>query len=463
MRTELVVVGDDCALPNRSSGIAGRRGVAGTVFVHKIAGAAAAAGEPLAAVAQAARDAAAAAGTMGVALRSCTLPGKEPTNRIGAGMMEVGLGIHGEPGAETLPLAPADAVVDTLLKYIASTDEGRGYMPLPRGERIALLVNNLGGATGLELAIATRRAVAALRGDAYGLAVERVYVGTFMSALDMSGISITLLRIGSDRLLGLLDAPAAPAAWPASAALGHTDHLKPPALPAGADVSTPPPPPSTPPVLDGAAQAALGKAIGAAAGALVAHADELTRWDTLIGDGDCGDTLAAGGRAIADDVGRYPLGHPAATAVALSVSIGRSMAGSSGALYRIFASAAAASLGEFGAGNADAGASRLAVAFRAGCDAVGAYGGASSGDRTMLDALLPAADALDASTAKGAPVSACVAAAARAAMGGAEQTKAMAARAGRASYVPADKLAEVPDPGAMAVAFWLAAAAEALA
>ena len=147
LNVELVVVGDDCALADRGLGIAGRRGVAGTCLVHKIAGAAAEAGASLSEVADAARAAAAAVGSMGVALRTARSPASRE-ERIADGMMEVGLGIHGEAGASTVPLQPIDSIIETLLSYITSQDAGRGYLTLAKGDKVALLVNNLGASTG---------------------------------------------------------------------------------------------------------------------------------------------------------------------------------------------------------------------------------------------------------------------------------------------------------------------------
>jgi dihydroxyacetone kinase len=132
---EMCIVGDDCALP--PTGIAGRRGLAGVVLIHKVAGAAAAAGLPLAAVAAEARAIAARLGTVGVALSVATLPGcAAPARQLPPGCCELGLGIHGEPGAETAPLASADAVVARLLERI----RGSGYAEFPPGCSVALLV-----------------------------------------------------------------------------------------------------------------------------------------------------------------------------------------------------------------------------------------------------------------------------------------------------------------------------------
>ena len=155
--SRVVVVADDVALhdtvePGR------RRGIAGTVLVHKVAGAAAAAGLPLDAVAAEAEAAAAAVGTMGVALGACTVPAAgKPGFTLGESEMELGLGIHGEQGVRRGPLEPADQVVDTILATVLQ------QAGIERGDRVALLVNGLGGTPPMELAIVARRALATLR------------------------------------------------------------------------------------------------------------------------------------------------------------------------------------------------------------------------------------------------------------------------------------------------------------
>ena len=455
LNVELVVVGDDCAIAGRGLGIAGRRGVAGTVLVHKIAGAAAAAGKSLAEVAATARAAAAAVGTMGVALRGCNLPGQPREDRIADGMMEVGLGIHGEAGAMVAPLQRVDTVVETLLSYITSQEEGRQYMSLAPGEQLALLVNNLGGCTAMELAIATRGAVATLEGPTYAATVARCYAGPFMTALDMVGLSVSVLKLGAD-MVTLLDAACAAPAWPGGGLVNRERVAPAPSLPVGvADVSALAPPAGVP-GLDASQAAAVGAALQAACRAVIAAEEQLTKLDEVCGDGDCGTTLSAGASAILHDLPSYALSHPATTALALAVSLGKSMGGSSGALYSIGLNAIATALG----GTHDA--SSAGAAFVAGCAAMSHYGGAARGHRTMLDALWPAAEALSAAAGSGAAMGVALAAAATAAEEGAEATKGMVAAAGRASYVPPEQLANVPDPGAMAAAIWLRAAASSL-
>jgi dihydroxyacetone kinase len=459
LNVELVVVGDDCALADRGLNIAGRRGVAGTVLVHKIAGAAAEAGKSLKEVAAAATAAAAAVGTMGVALRSCTLPGQPRSEeRIADGMMEVGLGIHGESGAMVAPLGKVDDIVSSLLKYITSQEEGFRYLKLEKGDRVAVLVNNLGGSTAMELSIAARAAVAQLEGPTYGCTVERAYVGPFMTALDMVGISVSVLKLSGDEVVGALDAACGAPAWPGGGTVNRARTAPAPALPAGAGASSAAAvtPPAGAALLDDAAAAKVGAAVKAAAEAILAAEQDLTAWDEICGDGDCGTTLSAGASQILTDLPTYPSAHPASLARALGCSL-VGMGGSSGALYCILLNNIASSLAA-----QPPSAAALAAAFKVGSEAVSSYGGASVGYRTMLDALLPAADAM-AKLGADASVAQLAKAAAEAAQAGAQATKAMAAGAGRASYVPAENMKDVPDPGAMAVAIWLQAIAKSLA
>jgi len=139
------------------------------------------------------------------------------------------------------------------------------------------------------------------------------------------------------------------------------------------------------------------------------------------------------------------------------------MGGSSGALYSIFLNAVATQLGAQTPARGLPNAADLAAAFAAGCAAMSQYGGATTGHRTMLDALLPASDSMTAAAAQGASIPALLQAAAKAAEAGAEATKTMVAGAGRASYLPDDVVKNVPDPGAKAVAMWLSAVAESAA
>ncbi|HEY2538721.1 MAG TPA: dihydroxyacetone kinase subunit DhaK, partial [Stellaceae bacterium] len=208
---EIVVVADDVALRGTVEP-ARRRGIAGTVLVHKVAGAAAAAGLPLEEVAQEARAAASSMGTMGVALGPCTVPAAgHPGFALGDDEVELGLGIHGERGVERTPLRRADDLVDTILRTILADRE------MESGDHVALLVNGLGGTPPMELAIVARRAIAILRER--GLIVDRAWSGNLLTALEMPGMSLTVLRVDEDRLCRLDVATTAPA-WPGDGRVG---------------------------------------------------------------------------------------------------------------------------------------------------------------------------------------------------------------------------------------------------
>ena len=450
---ELVVVDDDVAIPP-PTGLAGRRGLAGTIFVHKIAGAAAAEGRNLKEVKAAAEAAIASLGTLGVSLSGQpTLPGQSrASDRLGDAEMELGLGIHGEPGRAVMGLLPADELAGLMLGKIA---EETGYLPLQKGERVALLINSLGAATALELSVVANSALAFCR-NSLGLEVARVSHGAFVTSLDMHGLSLTLFRIADEEQLRRLDAPTEAPAWvpptePVPAVRSRIPLANAPAEPG----NTPPDVASSPSSLK------VKAAIAAACEALLAKEDDLNAMDAKVGDGDCGATLARGARRILEV--DLAFNNPAKLAKQIGLAVRGSMGGTSGALFDIFFHAAATSQGLRGAASSeDLGLAALAGAFADGVNAIRRYGGASVGDRTMLDALLPAAEALLAGAAENTTAAEALARAAAAARQGAERTTGMGAQAGRSSYVAPAVLAEVPDPGAVAAACWLGAVASAL-
>lgn len=436
---EIVVVADDVSL-RASTALTGRRGIAGTVLVHKVAGAAAAAGLPLAAVRDAAQAAADAVGTMGVGLTPCTVPAAGvPGFTLGEGEMELGLGIHGERGVRRAPLAPADAVVDMLLGEIVA-DKG-----LAEGDRVALLVNGLGGTPAMELAVAARHALVALR--ARGIRVERAWAGEFLTALEMAGCSLSVLRV-DDARLRLLDAPAGAPAWPGGGVIRPEGarRVAPGAVLGGTGQADG--------VQDagGAVPEAFRDAVRAVAEALRAAEPRLTALDQAVGDGDLGSALARGADA-AEAALATAQGGPAEVLARIGDAVRREVGGTSGPLYAALLLRAARVLAPAGP-SLDAAA--WAGALQAGCDAVAELGGARPGDRTMLDALRPGADAFADGLRRGLPAAAAWQAAVEAAEAGAEGTAAMLPRLGRSSYL-GDRALGTPDPGAVGVAAWMRA------
>ncbi|MER2535171.1 MAG: dihydroxyacetone kinase subunit DhaL [Rhizobiaceae bacterium] len=434
---EVVVVADDVSL----SGTVARerrRGIAGTILVHKVAGAAAARGDVLAEVARLARAAAAGVGSMGVALQSCTLPSaSRPNFALGDSDMELGLGIHGEPGVRRVPVEPADKIVATLLDAII------GDLGLKQGNRIALLVNGLGGTSPMELAILNRSALNDLAKR--GLKVERVWSGTLLSALDMQGASLSLMALDNSTL-ALIDAPTDAPAWPGEGRLNpYTATATPPSAPTEKRQA----------IDEGATQrsAALRALTRSVSAALLASEAELTDLDARAGDGDLGMSMSRAARAI-DAMPDDDWTTPAHGLSAMAGVLRRAIGGSSGPLYATALLRAGRSLDgrEMSTG-------ALSEAFTAGVEAILELGGARPGDRTMVDALAPAAEAFRKVAEDGGAAATAVAAAAAAARKGTEMTRNMHPRLGRASYL-GERAIGVPDGGAVAVAIWLEALAQ---
>jgi dihydroxyacetone kinase-like protein len=198
-----VVTDDDVAVQD-SLYTAGRRGVGVTVLLEKIAGAAAEAGAPLGDVATIAKKVNANGRSMGLALTSCTVPAAgKPTFELGEHEMELGIGIHGEPGRQRLPLEPAAQIAARLVEPIL------GDLPYQRGDAAIAFVNGMGGTPLLELYLMYYEVGKILKG--HGITVARSLVGSYITSLEMAGCSVTLLRV-DDETLRLWDAPVKTAA-----------------------------------------------------------------------------------------------------------------------------------------------------------------------------------------------------------------------------------------------------------
>ena len=198
-----VITNDDVAVKD-SLYTVGRRGVAGTVFVHKIAGALAEEGASLDEVQAVAQKVIDNVRTMGAAIEPCTVPAAgKPGFELADNEMEIGIGIHGEPGTHREPIKPADEVVDLLLSHILADIDYSG-------KEVAVLINGAGGTPLMELFIINDRVSDVLKEK--GIKVYRTFVGEFMTSIEMQGFSISLLRL-DDEMKRLLDAKADTPAW----------------------------------------------------------------------------------------------------------------------------------------------------------------------------------------------------------------------------------------------------------
>ena len=399
-KVEMVVVDDDIALPDLPQ----PRGVAGTLFVHKIAGALAEDGADLATVTQAAKNVIGKVASIGMSLDTCTIPGSSKENRIGAGKAELGLGIHGEPGVEQVDFSTAMSAMTTVV------DKLRGHS---KGDTIAI-VNNLGSTTPLEMSVLTH----ALTGS--GLVKQIIGPAPLMTSLDMHGFSVSIMdatQAEHDALASSVPMPA----WP-----GMTEVVDPRVvgLPDGLTPIEPIP----------SKNDKTREVIEKVTDLLISSEALLNELDAKSGDGDTGSTLATAARALQSSLDRMPLADLTQLFPALGNELSQTMGGSSGVILAIYFNAA---------GDACANGASVQKALVDGLERVSQVGGASVGDRTMIDALSPALDALPDG----------IVAAAAAAREGADSTASIhRAKAGRAAYVPEENLKGHNDPGAEAVA-----------
>ena len=410
-KVSMVVVDDDIALPDLPQ----PRGVAGTLFVHKIAGQLAEEGASLDDVTKAAETVIHKVASIGKSLDTCTVPGSPKEDRIPAGKAELGLGIHGEPGVEQIDFAGAQDAVGIVLDRLRNT--------VPGGTPCVALLNNLGSTTPLEMSVLAHGLAKS------GLASHVIGPAPMMTSLDMHGFSISLLPV-TEAELSALATPVDLAAWPGMAPL-----VAPTVAPLPDGLTPIAPLPSS--------NDRTKAVIEAVADRLIAAEPALNALDAKSGDGDTGSTLATAARALRARLSDMPLADLTQLFPALGNELSQTMGGSSGVILAIYFSAA---------GDACARGATVPQALRAGLDRVCDVGGARVGDRTMIDALTPALDALENG----------LAAAATAARTGADSTAGIhRAKAGRAAYVPSDNLRGHNDPGAEAVALVFEGLAEA--
>jgi dihydroxyacetone kinase len=448
---KLVVVADDCAL-ERTKGITGARGVAGTVLVHKIAGAAARAGKTLDEIINIVSQVSSRMGTLGVALDSVTIPGADVVNdRLDDATIEIGMGIHGEAGMRRVPLLTANEIakeiVQTIQKHgrLVTEDGVEKVVPnFEKGDELCVLVNNLGGTSNFEMSILANAAVSELEG-ACGARVTRLLVGSYMTAFECHGASITILNLSGapDDLVTFLDAPCDAPAWiecDKNTNIGsRNSSVECPEIQVDekkVEVNLPPL------IIEGFEDIAKSMALNSVK-TLGENEALLTKYDTIVGDGDCGITMKRGATEVEERLnqGTIDTSHPVLMFATLADAVSSSMGGTSGVLLELCFRKMSSTLSQCeNIGYAD-----LSNAFQAGVDAISLYGGASIGARTMLDALIPAAASL-------VQTNDLKAAAAEAKAGADGTAKMKLASAGRSNYLSEETLEGTPDPGAVAVA-----------
>lgn len=466
---ELLVVQDDVSVGRTKNGMVGRRGLAGTSLVHKIVGAKSALDD-----ASASLEEVHALGkkvidnlvTIGVSLDRVTIPSsKADAAREGSGSddegekadelskdeVEIGMGIHNEHGIKRVkPIPSVDELAEWMLQYLLDpNDKERYYVPYEKDDEFVLLVNNLGATSNLEL-YAIQSIVSAKLSKIYGIKPVRIYTGAFTTSLDGPGFSVTLLnvtRAGGKEVLRCLDLPTTAPGW--NSAISAAEWSK-----VGSHII------NESPVVDKVSskvtlEPSVVEAILQGGCKKVLEVEpKVTLYDTVAGDGDCGETLAAGVHGIQAALKEKKLDTKDAVSFfhELGDLVETAMGGTSGGLYSIFISSMGtylkkqeASRGAFAVSEKD-----FAATLEAGLEGLQKYTRARVGDRTLMDALIPFVETFKSSGD--------VSKAAQAAHDGAESTRKLAAKFGRASYVGEDEFKRfdseggLPDPGAIGLA-----------
>ncbi|CAG7988267.1 unnamed protein product [Penicillium nalgiovense] len=461
IKTEFFAINDDVGVGRSKGGKVGRRGIGGGVLILKMVGALAEAGGSLEDVYALAQLANANLVSLGSSLEHVHVPGRGvPEDTIPHGEVEVGMGIHNEPGSHRVKFDLVELVQGMLLQLLDHNDPDRCYVTRKPEDEFVLLINNLGGVSPLELAGITDEVYRQLKRD-YQVNMVRVIQGTFLTSLNGLGFSISLMKLVDPgvgvktTMLELLDAPAEAVGWSAPINTSTWEkNLN--ADPVDLKNSNLAEDIHSNLQLD---PTILKKVLGAGLQRVINAEPEVTRYDTIVGDGDCGIGLKRGAEAIQNLLNANPpLTNDIVSTVAQIVTVVENvMDGTSGAIYAIFLNALAHGLQAQNPSSPTAITTEVwAKALKSSFAALGKYTPAKPGDRTLIDALAPFVDSL--------LETGDVRVAAAAAQQGTESTKAMKASLGRSVYVGGEGewIGKIPDPGAFGLSEFLTGLAEGL-
>lgn len=457
IRAEMVLIAEDTALAHTFPST-GRRGLCGSVFMMKIAGAMAEDQKGLDEIKAFVEAKKQNMGTITVALTPCSLPGKdELLFNLPPDKMELGMGVHGEAGALRVPILSAAKTAKLMINHLRN-EQSKNSLHIKEGDTVALMLNNLGGLTTMEMNILAKEVIAYV--ESLDVHVVRAYMGLYMTSLESAGISVCLLKV-DEQVLHYLDAPTTAPAWTKPYCSGLPRYCT--ALPRSASTELEPLPlkhrhddgqvlaEDKVYVLNAAECEVFRTCLQAACDALLSREKELDKLDSESGDGDCGATLAAGANGVLTYLNsKPPLEHPSVVFRQLSTTVSCSMGGASGALYSLLL------LGASRGFQLASGFSAWVTALDLGMKLVSKYGMAHVGDRTMLDPLDAALTVLSSNAASYRPenLSAVLHEILGAVSASTASTRSMRAKAGRASYVNPEMLKN-PDPGARAVEIWM--------
>lgn len=445
----ILPVSDDVAVGRKQNEMVGRRGLAGTALIHKILGAASSSAD-LKTVSELGHLVNNNMVTIGASLDRTSVPGKasEEIEFTGPNEAELGLGIHNEPGHKLSPIPNIDELIKEMFsKLLSSEDKDRHYVDFDlQNDEYVLVINNIGGTSSLELYAIAEHVVLNLP---LSKKPKRVLISDFVTSLNSPGFSITLLNLSNiakdnksfsaSKVLEYLDLPTNAPGWKPkhfnaeqwSEESNYIDspmvHQKSVTSSLKIDAST------------------FEKSLNNGLKKLLDAEPKITHYDTLVGDGDCGETLAKGANAILkalrdDSSFRDNLKDPVATISAITELVEDNMGGTSGGLYSIFLTALVKQLQDISTVSPET----VGNAFHGALyDGLFKYTKARVGGRTLVDTLQPFVDSLKES--KDIKKAVCDA------KKGCESTKELQAKFGRASYVSDEEFkdGEIPDPGAV--------------
>ncbi|KAH7390217.1 Dak1 domain-containing protein [Cadophora sp. MPI-SDFR-AT-0126] len=441
---------DDVSIGRSKSEKVGRRGLAGNVITMKILGAAAAkeySFERLVEIGKAVNEQLV---SIGSALDHCHVPGRQNHDEIGENVCVVGAGIHNEPAVEKVsPIPSVEGLISRLLNLICDqNDAERAFVKFNKGDDTVLLINNYGGLSNLELGALTEEVLSQLEKN-WDIKPTKIYTGTFETSLNGPGFSVTLCNLtiaakesktSVDELVGLLGAETKAPAWPNVLANTSTKEAKKESpevdIEKKAPVSADEDIKVDPKVLDSAVRTACQRAIDAE--------PNLTKWDMIMGDGDCGEAVRDVSKAILQilDSEAAKSGSVQTLLHAITNAVD-DMGGTLGAIFGILLAAFSTSLRaqKPKAGSDGKLIDTFAPALAEAVESLKQHTGARVGDRTVMDVLLPFAETLNQSRVLETAV--------KKAESAAEGTRELKAGFGRASYVGGvEEKEKVPDPGA---------------
>ncbi|KAK7953118.1 hypothetical protein PG988_013812 [Apiospora saccharicola] len=450
---------DDVSLGRSKSAVVGRRGMPGHIIPAKIATAAAHKKYPFGRCVKLAQAVNAEVVSIGSALDHCHVPGRAKHETLPSDVVVVGAGIHNEPGAQRLsPFPPVEDLVAHCLKLLCDpNDPERSFVEFHNNDSVVLLINNYGGVSNLELGALTDEAMVQLS-RTWNIKPARILSGSFETSLNGPGFSISLCNLTNaanavsapvKELLDLFDMKTSAVHWPNVSSPGAyeaqedatTEHIedRSPELKHENDIKVAP--------------TLLDSVIRTACLAAIAAEPNLTKWDMIMGDGDCGEAV----QGVSEDIigildrGENKEGSIMKFLLATTDAVDN-MGGSLGAILGILLSAFTSALQEAvkqNGGKSASSSSTYAQALAQAVETLKKYTGAREGDRTVMDVMIPFAESFKQTGGD-------FAAAVKVAHEKAEGTRHLKAKFGRASYVAEAQGQAIPDPGAWAFYEWVA-------